>query len=195
MLTYTASLSVLLHRQRRQSVHICYVQTTVCGTGRGQPSLIGRLWCLMKLIRHKDMGIERFVRYKELRLNRKLSQLDFLPCWISDLCVEVISLVKAWRIMRFDVYICPGVYVCVPLAVPFKLIPPPSHLWPCASLLFTTYPVMRETRDQEANWDHKCTRKETFTRRRPESWRMEMVHESKVRIFSESVLVHGHQPA
>lgn len=26
--TYTASLSVLLHRQRRQSVHICYVQTT-----------------------------------------------------------------------------------------------------------------------------------------------------------------------
>lgn len=64
---------------------------------------------------------ERFMCYKELRLNRKPSQLDFLPCWISDLHVEVISLVRAWRIMQFDVYICPGVYVCVPLAVPSTL--------------------------------------------------------------------------
>lgn len=80
---------------------------------RRRSSLIGRSWCLMKLIRHKDMGIEQFARLKELRLNREPLQLDFLPCWISVLRVEAIAFVRAWRIMRFDVYICPGVDVCV----------------------------------------------------------------------------------
>lgn len=97
---------------------ICSVQTAVCGSGGGQPSPIGRSRCLMKLIRHKHMRIELLTRYNKIRLNRKPSHLDFLPCWISDLCAEVISLVRAWRIMWFDVYICPGVYVCVPLSVP-----------------------------------------------------------------------------
>lgn len=191
--THTVSLSVLLYRRCRQSTDtvsvktlICYVLTAVCGVGRGQPSLIGWSSCLMKLISLKDMGIERFARCKELRLKRKPSQLDFLPCWIRDIRVVVISLVRAWRITRFDVYICPGVYVCLRLFLYLlsQYLPLPTWL-PRASLFFTTYPVMRGTRDKEANSDHKMDRKRNLHQGEARvfprcEWRWRM----KVKIFS-----------